>query len=321
MSRIFIELPTWLGDGVMATPAIENLLKVYPDAQLTVFGSFVSTALFKHHPNIEQLIIDDSKQSGNRLINLYKTAHALGQFDVALSFRSSFASKWLIFCVSAQKKAVYRRVGEADTHQVIRYNDFVNHTLGQHLEPADLTLFTQPSAQPSTQHSNQRPLLGLNPGSTYGSAKRWYPDEFAQVAIALSKQFDIVILGGPKETDIAQDIEQMLAAHDITHVTNRAGSMGIEQLIEQIAQLDILITNDSGPMHVAAAFKVKTVAIFGPTNHIETHQWHNPNEFILRKPIECAPCMQRECPLKHHRCMKDIHAQGVLSAIAQQGWV
>lgn len=321
MSRIFIELPTWLGDGVMATPAIENLLKIYPDAQLTVFGSFVSTALFKHHPNIEQLIIDDSKQSGNRLIKLYKTARALGRFDVALSFRSSFASKWLIFCVSAQKKAVYRRVGEADTHQVIRYNDFVNHTLGQHLEPADLTLFTQPSAQPSTQHSNQPPLLGLNPGSTYGSAKRWYPDEFAQVAIALSKQFDIVILGGPKETDIAQDIEQMLAAHDITHVTNRAGSMGIEQLIEQIAQLDILITNDSGPMHVAAAFKVKTVAIFGPTNHIETHQWHNPNEFILRKPIECAPCMQRECPLKHHRCMKDIHAQDVLSAIAQQDWV
>ena len=103
MSRIFIELPTWLGDGVMATPAIENLLKIYPGAQLTVFGSFVSTALFKHHPNIKQLIIDDSKQSGNRLIKLYKTARALGRFDVALSFRSSFASKWLIFCVSAQK--------------------------------------------------------------------------------------------------------------------------------------------------------------------------------------------------------------------------
>ena len=321
MSRIFIELPTWLGDGVMATPAIENLLKIYPDAQLTVFGSFVSTALFKHHPNIEQLIIDDSKQSGNRLINLYKTSRSLGRFDVALSFRSSFASKWLLFCMSAQKKAVYHRIGDTDSHQVIRYNDFINHTLGQDLQPADLTLFAKPNAQPSTQYSKQRPLLGLNPGSTYGSAKRWYPNEFAQVAIALSKQFDIVILGGPKETDIAQDIEQMLAAHGISHVTNRAGTMGIEQLIEQIAQLDILITNDSGPMHVAAAFKVKTVAIFGPTNHIETHQWHNPNEFILRKPIECAPCMQRECPLKHHRCMKDIHAQDVLSAIAQQGWV
>ncbi len=317
MSRIFIELPTWLGDGVMATPAIENLLKIYPDAQLTVFGSFVSTALFKHHPNIEQLIIDDSKQSGNRLINLYKTSRSLGRFDVALSFRSSFASKWLLFCLSAHKKAAYRRTSDNNIHQVIRYSDFVNRTLGQNLEPVNLTLFTQPLSL----STHRKPLLGLNPGSTYGSAKRWYPDEFAQVAIALSQSFNIVILGGPKETDIAHDIEQMLISNGVPHASNRAGTMSIEQLIEQIAQLDILITNDSGPMHVAAAFKVKTVAIFGPTNHIETHQWHNPNEFILRKPIECAPCMQRECPLKHHRCMKDIHAQDVLSALSNKGWI
>ena len=321
MSRIFIELPTWLGDGVMATPAIENLLKIYPDAQLTVFGSFVSTALFKHHPNIEQLIIDDSKQSGNRLINLYKTSRSLGRFDVALSFRSSFASKWLLFCMSAQKKAVYHRIGDTDSHQVIRYNDFINHTLGQDLQPADLTLFAKPNAQPSTQYSKQRPLLGLNPGSTYGSAKRWYPNEFAQVAIALSQNFDIVILGGPKEKDIAHDIEQLLIEQGVVNVINRAGTMNIEQLMEQIAQLNILLTNDSGPMHVAAAFKIKTVAIFGPTNHIETHQWHNPNEFILRKPTECAPCMQRECPLKHHRCMKEIHAQDVLLALTNKGWI
>ena len=317
MSRIFIELPTWLGDGVMATPAIENLLKVYPDVQLTVFGSFVSTALFKHHPNIEQLIIDNSKQSGNRLINLYKTSRSLGRFDVALSFRSSFASKWLLFCLSAHKKAAYRRTSDNNIHQVIRYSDFVNRTLGQNLEPVNLTLFTQPLSL----STHRKPLLGLNPGSTYGSAKRWYPNEFAQVAIALSQNFDIVILGGPKEKDIAHDIEQLLIEQGVVNVINRAGTMNIEQLMEQIAQLNILLTNDSGPMHVAAAFKIKTVAIFGPTNHIETHQWHNPNEFILRKPTECAPCMQRECPLKHHRCMKDIHAQDVLSAIAQQGWV
>ncbi len=317
MSRIFIELPTWLGDGVMATPAIENLLKIYPDAQLTVFGSFVSTALFKHHPNIEQLIIDDSKQSGNRLINLYKTSRSLGRFDVALSFRSSFASKWLLFCLSAHKKAAYRRTSDNNIHQVIRYSDFVNRTLGQNLEPVNLTLFTQPLSL----STHRKPLLGLNPGSTYGSAKRWYPNEFAQVAIALSQNFDIVILGGPKETDIAHDIEQLLIEQGVVNVINRAGTMNIEQLMEQIAQLNILLTNDSGPMHVAAAFKIKTVAIFGPTNHIETHQWHNPNEFILRKPTECAPCMQRECPLKHHRCMKEIHAQDVLLALTNKGWI
>ena len=320
MSKIFIELPTWLGDGVMATPAIENLLKIYPDVQLTVFGSFVATELFKHHPKIERIIVDTSKQSSNRLLHLYKTARALGKFDLALSFRSSFASTWLLFCLSAHKKALYRRTRnncENGIHQVIRYNNFVNCALGQNLEPADLTLFTKPLS-PST---HRKPLLGLNPGSTYGSAKRWYPNEFAQVAIVLSQNFDIVILGGPKEKDIAHDIEQLLIEQNVVNVINRAGTMSIEQLIEQIAQLDILLTNDSGPMHVAAAFKIKTVAIFGPTNHIETHQWHNPNEFILRKPTECAPCMQRECPLKHHRCMKEIHAEDVLLALANKGWI
>ena len=181
----------------------------------------------------------------------------------------------------------------------------------------NLTLFTQPLSL----STHRKPLLGLNPGSTYGSAKRWYPNEFAQVAIALSQNFDIVILGGPKEKDIAHDIEQLLIEQGVVNVINRAGTMNIEQLMEQIAQLNILLTNDSGPMHVAAAFKIKTVAIFGPTNHIETHQWHNPNEFILRKPTECAPCMQRECPLKHHRCMKEIHAQDVLLALTNKGWI
>lgn len=317
MSKVFIELPTWLGDAVMATPAIENLLKVYPDAQLTVFGSFVATELFKHHPKIERIIVDTSKQSSNRLFHLYKTVRALGKFDLALSFRSSFASKWLLFCLSAHKKAAYRRTSDNNIHQVIRYSDFVNRTLGQNLEPVNLTLFTQPLSL----STHRKPLLGLNPGSTYGSAKRWYPDEFAQVAIALSQTFEIIILGGPKETDIAHDIEQLLIEQGVVNVINRAGTMNIEQLMEQIAQLNILLTNDSGPMHVAAAFKIKTVAIFGPTNHIETHQWHNPNEFILRKPTECAPCMQRECPLKHHRCMKEIHAQDVLLALTNKGWI
>ena len=130
MSKVFIELPTWLGDAVMATPAIENLLKVYPDAQLTVFGSFVATELFKHHPKIERIIVDTSKQSSNRLFHLYKTVRALGKFDLALSFRSSFASKWLLFCLSAHKKAAYRRTSDNNIHQVIRYSDFVNRTLG-----------------------------------------------------------------------------------------------------------------------------------------------------------------------------------------------
>ena len=88
----------------------------------------------------------------------------------------------------------------------------------------------------------------------------------------------------------------------------------IDELINQIANLDLFITGDSGPMHLAAAFQIPTVAIFGSTNDKETSQWMNENSMIVKKNLECQPCMKRECPLKHHNCMKQIKAGDVLKA-------
>ena len=97
-----------------------------------------------------------------------------------------------------------------------------------------------------------------------------------------------------------------------------AGLTTIPELIEKIAGLSLFITNDSGPMHIAAAYKVKTVSIFGPTKFTETNQWRNDkNGLIVTKNLDCAPCMKRECPLKHHNCMKLVTANDVLEAITK----
>lgn len=294
----------------MATPAIDNLIITYPDAQITLLGSFVSTQAFQGYPNIKKVIVDDTKKSGNRYKNLISLAKSIERVDLAISFRRSISSKFMMFFIKAKKKFNYRRLTKKEIHLCIRYNDFVNKVLNLKNEVGDLKLYFKP-------FNYGKPTLGINPGATYGSAKRWYPEEFAKIAIEMSKKYDIVIFGGPAETNIAKDIENELVSKGITNYQNLAGKTTIPELIEKIAGLDLFITNDSGPMHIAAAYKVKTVAIFGPTKFTETNQWNNPNGEIVTKNLDCAPCMKRVCPLKHHNCMKNITAADVLNVIVK----
>jgi heptosyltransferase-2 len=314
--KIFIEIPTWLGDAVMSTPAIENLIKEYPDCELIIFGSVISTNLFNNHPNVKKIVVDNSKSGGNRYLNLYNLAKSIEKVDIALSFRRNITTKFLLFFIKANKKFHYKRYTKKQRHQVLRYNDFINKSLFLDTEPNSLKIYLQ-----NSDNIKEKPILGLNPGATYGSAKRWYPKEFAKVALELATRYDIVIFGGPDETDIANDIESILKKSEVKNYKNLAGKTSIEELIEQISKLDLFITNDSGPMHLAAAFEVPTVCIFGPTKYKETHQWKNPNEMIVKKDFKCMPCMKRECPLEdkeNHQCMKSITATNVLDKIYAQ---
>ncbi len=97
INKIFIEIPTWLGDAIMTTPAIENIIKEYPNAKITMLGSYVSTQALGKIPNVEKVIVDNSKKDGNRYINLIKLAKSIGKVDLAISFRRSFSSKLMMF--------------------------------------------------------------------------------------------------------------------------------------------------------------------------------------------------------------------------------
>ena len=305
--KILIEVPTWLGDSVMTTPAIENILQAYPQAKLTLFGSFVSTQALQVHPRVEKVIVDDSKKAGFRFKALYRLAKSLGDFESAFTFRRTMTSRFFIFFVSAKKRYYYRRFSKEGRHQVLRYNDFINHCLKRSYEAEKLRLHY-------LANSSSKPLLGINPGATYGSAKRWYPERFGEVAKTLSLEFDILLFGGPSEVDMARDIERYLVEQGVENFHNLAGKTSIPELIEHIGSLSLFITADSGPMHVAAAYQIPTVALFGPTKHEETSPWMNPFSTILCHDLSCAPCMKRECPLKTHECMKLIHDDEVIVA-------
>jgi len=303
--RIFIELPTWLGDTVMVTPAIENLANYFNDSEITLIGSVAAIGILKNHPKVTKTYVLEKNY-----FNLYNTIKSFGEFDVFFSFRSSFRSKFMKFFISSKRKYQFDKNKFINTHQVEKYNNFVNDSLNINTFASKLILHTE-----KKNKDGKNKLLGINPGASFGSAKRWYPKEFADVASDLSSQYDIIIFGGPGEKDIANDIENYLIEKGVDNYQNLAAKTTIKELITQISYLDLFITSDSGPMHLAAAFQVPTVAIFGPTMDNETSQWMNEKSIIVKKNLECQPCMKRTCPLGHHNCMKQVKALDVLVAV------
>ncbi len=314
--KILVILPNWLGDAVMATPAIESLLKCEDDVRFTFVGSYVSIEALKHHPNCDNAYVDETKKSGNRFVNTYRFAQKLQGHDMAISFRNqlhaSLLLKWSNTPFTIARKSWHATLLLSESlklsrneHLVLQYQTLANKLYNKKNEAEHLKLYI-PKA------TYERPTLGINPGATYGSAKRWYPEKFAEVAKYFSTSYDIVIFGGPNETEMASEIERMLKALHVSNVTNLAGKTTIQELCAYIGGLSLFITNDSGPMHVAAAYQIPTVAIFGPTRHLETSQWQNTHSKIVRHDMECAPCMKRECPLKHHECMSSITSKEVI---------
>jgi len=290
--KLFIEPPTWLGDAVMASGCIDRLINYYNPDEIILFGSYVSTELFKRYDKVSEIIIDDKK---NRLKKIF----TLPKSDVAISFRNHIFTKLTLFF---RAKNYFYPKGVYTGHQVEKYSKFTNEIIKENKIYSPKLNFIPKKYQKST--------IGINPGATYGSAKRWYPEEFAKVANELGKKYDIIIFGGPGEEEIAKNIEKNLT---IKNYQNLCGKLSIKELAEYIGGLELFITNDSGPMHIAAAFKVKIVALFGPTKYNETSPY-NTTYKIVTKNLDCAPCMKRECPLGHHKCMKLITADEVIKA-------
>ena len=188
--RILIELPTWLGDTVMATPAIENIINYYHEPEITVVGSFTSIELIKNHPKVVKAEVLNKKYTC-----LLKVARNLGKFDVFFSFRNSFRSRILKLLISSKNKYQFERNKYQNCHQVEKYNSFINDCLNTDFKAGKLSI--NPNLKSS--FTNSAPVIGINPGASYGEAKRWYPEEFAKVAAELSNKYDILIFGGPNE--------------------------------------------------------------------------------------------------------------------------
>jgi len=211
------------------------------------------------------------------------------------------------YFVNAELKFIFDKRIYSHGHQVERYMSFINESFNVDLNAGPLKIHI-----PKKLSSIKKPILGINPGASYGSAKRWYPDRFAISASKLSDQFDIFIYGGPEDSEIVNDIKNKLDELNVKNYKILAGEMSVAELVISISKLDLFITADSGPMHIASAFKIPSICLFGPTKDSETSQWMNSESIILKANLECQPCMKKTCPLKHHNCMKAISSEDVV---------
>ncbi|EAK6286560.1 lipopolysaccharide heptosyltransferase II [Campylobacter lari] len=297
--KIFINLPTWLGDAVMASAAIYAIKEKFNDAEFLFYGSFVSTQVFKNFQNCK-VIVENKKQ---RYSQIFKLRKELKEFDLAISFRSAFSSKLILHFIKAKQRFFFDKNQNKNDHQVLKYLKFIEQILDFKANSNSLKL---PIKVKSTKK-----ILGINAGAHYGSAKRWEASYFARVAKEFSHTHKILIFGVESEKKICDEIENLLL-NDGIKAKNLCGKTSIFTLCKNISMLDLLITNDSGPMHIGAVYGVKTVAVFGSTKFSQTSPWQE-NAKIAHLNLACMPCMQKVCPLKHHKCMKDLKPEVVIN--------
>jgi len=305
--KILVELPSWLGDTVMISPSIENLLKIFPNASFIFFGSKVSIELMRSHPRcIDSFVFDKNFLGFKKIVSKSKGT------KIFLSYRGSFRSRLLKFFVKSNHKFQYRKTNFLSGHQVEKYNEFINKSFNTNYSAGELKIFKK-----NSKKTLNRKIIAINPGASYGQAKCWPPENFAEVAKTLSKEYKVILLGGNHDIKVAKQIIKDLVRFGVTNVKNYAGLTSIDELCSLIENATLFLTGDSGSMHIAAAYQVPTISIFGPTKLKETSQWRNKLSIVLKTNLECQPCMKRECPLGHHKCMRDIVPDKVLKEIAK----
>jgi heptosyltransferase II len=312
--RILIRSSNWLGDAVMSVPAVRAIKNGRPDARVTVAAPVNIAPMWKLVPEVDT-IIPLPNDSLLPVISLLKRQR---NFDVAILFPNS-----LRVALESWLSGIPRRVGYRGHWRRLLLDQTVreprkpgppeHHSL-RFLRIARECGAETPNAQPLPQTSNLKPQtfkLGLCPGAEYGPAKHWLPERFAEVAAKVSAQSSAhwILFGTKNDMAIGDQIATAIGDHCV----NRIGHTTLDQLIDELRECRLVLTNDTGTMHLAALLGVPVVAIFGSTEPRLTGPLGD-GHIILRHHVECSPCFLRECPIDF-RCMKAVRSEEVADAV------
>ena len=332
MKRLVILSPNWLGDAVMALPAIADVRRGAPDATIAVAARAAVAPLFQLVPGVNETIVLPKPPAIHNLGRWATVgAEVAGRaFDVALLLPNSMHAALLVsragiperwgFRTSWRGRLLTRAIARTPgLHQVASYQQLVER-LGFPGVAAAPRIDVPPAAREAAARllaaegwDGRSPLVALAPGAAYGGAKRWPPVYFAELAAALGADgVGCVMIGSAADAATGEEIARAIAGARGRAVINVIGRTDLPALAGVLTLCRALVTNDSGAMHLAAAAGVSVTAVFGPTDETATRPIGDAHA-VLTHPVWCRPCMLRECPLDH-RCMRGVGVEDVLAS-------
>ncbi|MCH9625896.1 MAG: ADP-heptose--LPS heptosyltransferase 2 [Chlamydiales bacterium] len=330
--NILIRMPNWLGDAVMATPIIEDVHKQWPDANLTAMTLGAVGSLLQNNPHLNEIF---SFSKPNEFLRKKQKRDLIerirqGKYDLGILLPNSFSSAWWFW-----RGQIKTRIGFASDYRtpLLSYAVPLPKTRGQEhlvttykriLTPLNIppsetapTLYVTPKEQMAAeqllkQHHipENATLIGINPGAAYGSAKCWLPERFQAVAKKLIERPNTYVIFFADNAGAS--LVHSICKNMPPQVINLAAATNLRELLALIQRCNAFLTNDSGPMHIAAALKTPLVALFGSTNDTATGPYGGGT--VIHKHVDCSPCYRRTCPIDF-RCMKQIEVEEVCTAL------
>lgn len=331
----------WVGDAVMTVPALRELRRLLPRARLTLATRPWAEGIFAGADFIDDFLATGNGTNGTAALLREAREWRARRFDLAVLLPNAFAPALVAALARVPVRVGYATQGRAPLlthrvgvpewrghkHEVFHYLHLVAE-LERRLYGSSSIETRAPETSLSVNDARRReaesllsengarpgrPLVAVCPGSTNSRAKRWPAERFAAVADMLSERLgaEVVLVGAAEESDISREVARHMRARPVM----LTGKTDLAQTAAVLKASDLLVTNDTGPAHVAAAVGCPVVVIFGPTNPVTTRPF-SPSAEVVRRPPDCAPCMLRDCPIDH-RCMTAITPEEVFEHAAR----
>ena len=344
--RVLVVSPTWVGDAVMATPTFRAIRQLYPQAQITALVKESVRPVLEPCPWIDRYVTirrprpdrrHDARRKGP--VPLARRL-ASRRFDLAVLLPNSFRTALLVRMAGVPQRVGYERDGRGFllTDRLIPrraagkfipvptrdyYLGLARYLGAGDLDPA-MQLFTRPADEAAADdllrracYDGQRPLVLLNPGANYGDAKMWFADRFAAVADRCARELGaaVAVTGAPKEQAILREVTAA-TTQPVMDLSRHGLTLGTLKAIVRRAR--VMVTNDTGPRHIAAALGVPVVTIFGPTDPAWTEIGFE-HERAVREAVYCSPCQKKRCPLRgtaeELQCMRRVKVEQVFEQV------